>query len=158
MNVAYSLNNRDSHYDSEVGRWTSKDPINFKGMDTNLYGYVFNDPINLVDPKGKIGFIPAIGIGAVVGGLTGLVGDILFNPHSNFDSRLSSTLTGAIGGGTAVVFTGSAIITGAGASLGQVAAGVFGDLTINGGLNLLTEDSLIPTSPIKKNKPQVSCE
>lgn len=39
-------------YDAEVGRWTSKDPILFEAGDTNLYGYVFNDPINFVDPFG----------------------------------------------------------------------------------------------------------
>jgi RHS repeat-associated protein len=40
-------------YDPEVGRWTSKDPILFNGGDTNLYGYVMNDPVNWVDPHGK---------------------------------------------------------------------------------------------------------
>ena len=30
----------------------SKDPTRFKGGDTNLYGYVMNDPINHRDPKG----------------------------------------------------------------------------------------------------------
>jgi RHS repeat-associated protein len=39
-------------YDPEVGRWTSKDPILFKGGDTNLFGYVANDPINFIDPRG----------------------------------------------------------------------------------------------------------
>lgn len=39
-------------YDPEVGRWLSKDPILFKGGDTNLYGYVMNDPINRTDPTG----------------------------------------------------------------------------------------------------------
>jgi RHS repeat-associated protein len=39
-------------YDAEIGRWTSKDPIRFAGGDNNLYGYVFNDPINLVDFDG----------------------------------------------------------------------------------------------------------
>ncbi len=41
-------------YDPEVGRWTSKDPILFGGGDTNLYGYVMNDPVNFVDPSGLI--------------------------------------------------------------------------------------------------------
>ena len=39
-------------YDAAVGRWTSKDPIGFAGKDTNLYGYVVGDPVNLADPAG----------------------------------------------------------------------------------------------------------
>ncbi len=42
-------------YDPEVGRWTSKDPILFDGGDTNLYGYVLQDPVNFIDPTGEIG-------------------------------------------------------------------------------------------------------
>ena len=41
-------------YDAEVGRWTAKDPIRFAGGDTNLYGYVLNDPVNWVDPTGLL--------------------------------------------------------------------------------------------------------
>jgi RHS repeat-associated protein len=39
-------------YDPETGRWTSKDPSGFGGGDTNLYGYVVNDPVNNFDPNG----------------------------------------------------------------------------------------------------------
>lgn len=39
-------------YDAEVGRWTAKDPILFNGGDTNLYGYVMNDPVNWIDSLG----------------------------------------------------------------------------------------------------------
>lgn len=39
-------------YDAETGRWLTKDPILFAGGDTNLYGYVLNDPVNLGDPAG----------------------------------------------------------------------------------------------------------
>ena len=42
-------------YDANTGRWTSKDPIRFEGNDTNLYGYVLNDPVNLTDPLGLYG-------------------------------------------------------------------------------------------------------
>jgi len=39
-------------YDAETGRWTAKDPIRFAGGDTNFYGYVLGDPVNIVDPFG----------------------------------------------------------------------------------------------------------
>src|SRR5262249_48141852 len=39
-------------YDAEVGRWTVKDPIVFRGGQTNLYSYVENDPLNRRDPSG----------------------------------------------------------------------------------------------------------
>jgi RHS repeat-associated protein len=39
-------------YDPYTAKWTSKDPIDFYGGDTNLYGYVLNDPVNFVDPEG----------------------------------------------------------------------------------------------------------
>jgi RHS repeat-associated protein len=39
-------------YAPAIGRWTAKDPILFDGGDTDLYGYVFNDPVNLSDPTG----------------------------------------------------------------------------------------------------------
>jgi uncharacterized protein RhaS with RHS repeats len=35
-----------------VGRFLSKDPILFGGGDTNLFGYVANDPVNFIDPTG----------------------------------------------------------------------------------------------------------
>jgi RHS repeat-associated protein len=41
-------------YDPDVGRWLAKDPILFAGGDIDLYGYVLDDPINLVDPYGLI--------------------------------------------------------------------------------------------------------
>ncbi len=51
-------------YDAEVGRWTAVDPILFAGGDTNLYGYVLNDPVNWSDPTGEL----APATVAIVGG------------------------------------------------------------------------------------------
>jgi RHS repeat-associated protein len=45
-------------YDPNAGRWTAKDPILFAGGDTNLYGYVLNDPVNLIDRVGLDGGTP----------------------------------------------------------------------------------------------------
>ncbi len=47
-------------YDPETGRWLSKDPLLFGGGDSNLYGYVLQDPVNLVDPSGEFWQVVAI--------------------------------------------------------------------------------------------------
>lgn len=47
-------------YDPDTGRWTAKDPIRFSGGDTNLYGYILNDPVNFVDPEGLAGKTPPL--------------------------------------------------------------------------------------------------
>jgi uncharacterized protein RhaS with RHS repeats len=52
----------------EIGKWTAKDPILFAGGDSNLFGYVQNDPVNFVDPDGRIA---AQVIGGLVGGAFG---------------------------------------------------------------------------------------
>lgn len=70
-------------YDPEIGRWTSKDPIRFNGGDANLYGYVLQDPVNGIDPSGKItqaqfnGGLQVVGGGlqAVFGGAVVVVGN-----------------------------------------------------------------------------------
>ncbi len=38
-------------YDSDFGRWNSRDPL-AEAAGLNLYSYVFNDPLNLLDPDG----------------------------------------------------------------------------------------------------------
>jgi len=80
-------------YDPETGRWTAKDLIKFNGGDSNLYGYVVNDPINLIDPSGKI--LPVtIGIGAVIGGITAAA-----NGQSVVAGIVSGAIAGAFPGG-----------------------------------------------------------
>ena len=39
-------------YSATTGRWLSKDPAWFAGLDTNLYRYALGDPINYVDRTG----------------------------------------------------------------------------------------------------------
>lgn len=53
-------------YDARLGRWTAKDPIGFAGGDSNLYGYVANDPVNYFDPSGLVAETAADGA-AVIG-------------------------------------------------------------------------------------------
>ena len=39
-------------YDPQTAKWTAKDPIDFSGGDSNLYGYVLGDPVGFIDPEG----------------------------------------------------------------------------------------------------------
>jgi len=41
-------------YDPAIGKWTAKDPIDFRGGDVNLFNYVAADPVNWIDPDGLI--------------------------------------------------------------------------------------------------------
>lgn len=45
-------------YDPEVGRWTSKDPLQFDGGEAGLYNYVHNNPVSLIDPTGLRSLTP----------------------------------------------------------------------------------------------------
>ena len=42
------------YYDPSGGRWISRDPIGYAGG-SDLYGYVDNDPVNMIDPRGLWG-------------------------------------------------------------------------------------------------------
>ena len=64
-------------YDAQVGRWLTKDPIGFNGSDTNLYGYVVQDPINKIDPTGKVW---GVAVGVVLVGIAVLIESDAFNP------------------------------------------------------------------------------
>jgi len=87
-------------YDSFTGKWTTKDPIGFAGGDSNLYGYVLNDPVNLVDPSGEYGLAGAFA-GAVVGIFSTFIdpcGGFRFQGWKNLAiNTLSGAAFGAIG-------------------------------------------------------------
>lgn len=96
-------------YDPEVGRWTSKDPIRFTAGDSNLYSYVFIDPINLVDPNGEVA-VQAVAsvIGATMGG---------YSAYQNGGNIIS----GAIIGGVSSIISPASIVS-------TIAIGVAGNL------------------------------
>ena len=49
---------RARYYDANVGRFLSEDPIRLRAGDQNFYRYVFNNPLNLIDPYGLVGELP----------------------------------------------------------------------------------------------------
>ena len=52
MSAAVALDFPDSHYDPQSGRFLSQDPLGLAAGDTNLYRYVFNNPLKYTDPMG----------------------------------------------------------------------------------------------------------
>ena len=96
--------NRFGHrdYDSYAGKWTAKDPINFSGGDTNLYGYVLNDPVNGFDHIGlwTFGISFNIGYGAGLGGIHGI--NFVIDEHGNFDIQAINGVGGHAGIGAGV--------------------------------------------------------
>jgi RHS repeat-associated protein len=65
-------------YSASLGRWINRDPASFRGG-LNLYRYVNNNPISLIDPTGlnHTGVLPVpVLIPNLPGGLVGLLGEI----------------------------------------------------------------------------------
>ena len=117
-------------YDPETGRWTAKDPIRFAGGDPNLYGYVLNDPVNLVDPLGLFCLsestinIIAAGVGGAAAGafsgtLLGVLAGAAIGAGAEFTAQsLSIDGTGPIIGGIAGAAGGNTLGSRAGGAAG----------------------------------------
>jgi len=62
---------RARYYDAQIGRFLNQDPIGFKAGDINVYRYVWNSPLNAVDPSGLSAYDP--------GCMAACVGDAVLN-------------------------------------------------------------------------------
>lgn len=131
----------------------SEDPIGFRAKDPNFYRYVGNNPVKYTDPTGtELSFGAAIGIGAVVRGIAGGVGEMIGNDNWTWGSVGDGAIGGGVGGAMTVVGAGTAIV-GAGVSIaGAAGAALFG-ITTGAAVNLIMDPSTIP-SPIKPHVPK----
>jgi len=102
-------------YDAELGRFTSRDPIDLAGGDTNLYRFVRNDPVNFTDPSGLVPVggivLPAQPTGASGAAIRGGRGaDYASTFDSGLIADLSSLRAGSAGrdaGGSGEIFNSS---------------------------------------------------
>jgi len=95
---------RARYYSPTFQRFVSQDPIGIGGDDANLYGYVWNSPINLIDPWGLWG-VGAVGGGSWEGGaggsggtaVTSQLGGGIFGNGSNISAGGFATAGGFSG-------------------------------------------------------------
>ncbi|HWN08496.1 MAG TPA: Ig-like domain-containing protein [Pyrinomonadaceae bacterium] len=121
--------------DPQVGRFISEDPIGFLGRDVNVYGYVSNDPLRMIDPSGLrrrchplVGALLGGAFGAGVGaGTGGILGGLAAGTIGAVGGSFVIPGFGTIGGGAIGIGVGVNAGAAFGAAIGAgigIAAGI----------------------------------
>ncbi len=105
---------RARYYSPQQKRFIAEDPLGFGGGDTNLQGYVGNNPISLTDPSGENPFLVKFGIGAITNG-GAQAGTELANPCGARGLLLVGkvALAGGVGGVSSIFGGAGSFVTGA---------------------------------------------
>jgi len=80
---------RNRVYSASIGRFLQTDPIRFAAGDVNIYRYVGNNSVNLIDPTGKIAIlIPIFAFEKCIGlVITGWIIMTIADPHDFEDGN-----------------------------------------------------------------------
>ncbi|PDV97794.1 RHS repeat-associated core domain-containing protein [Candidatus Chloroploca asiatica] len=115
------------HYDPDTGTWMSQDP--YRGQfseprSLHRYQYVYNSPVNLVDPYGYCPWcigaaLGAVG-GAIIGGAVSAVTQAVTTGSVDWKEVGASAIGGAVTGGICGVTLGVGCAVGGGAAGGAV--------------------------------------
>jgi RHS repeat-associated protein len=116
-------------YDSALGRWLSRDPIEESGG-MNLYGYVGGTPVSLVDPDGAA---PAEWAESFDSASTSAEAELIANPHAWVRNGAVSTVSQMARGFVDMFRFGEGMATGDGWADVRRGAGIV--LTVTGPLS-----------------------
>ncbi len=99
-------------YDAEIGRWTTKDPIGLNGG-LNVYGYVSGDPVNNIDPDGRI----------VMNLISGAIGAALagYQASQNPNATAADIASAMVVGGVSNLLSGKALFNAGMSLIGNLA-------------------------------------
>lgn len=132
------------NYSPDTGRFLSEDPIRFYGKDFNLYRYVGNNPVNNIDPSGKIA--PAA-IGAIVGGLVGGLTSAYITSLDSCSTTGDILLSGLSGAAIGAISGAATVLGGLGSTVAlDSSAGIFATSTQGSAAAALAADAIGVTS------------
>ena len=127
-------------YSPALRRWLAPDPLSEKYYGISPYAYCAGDPVNLVDPDGRV---PHVVIGAVVGALVS-GGIALYEGKSGIE-LWGAVAGGAVGGALAAATSGASLAMGGGvlasSTWGVVLSEAAGGL-IGGAAQSVTEQAI----------------
>ena len=102
---------RARFYDSQLGRFLTVDPLGLGGKSENVYCYVNNNPIEMIDPKGTNPVVFAA-LGAFYGATNSLIVYITTADEVTLEGAVIAAGKGVISGAVSVASKGLKALTG----------------------------------------------